>query len=183
MHGSPWTGLLLCGRQAAVSCLCELSGHASKEAPEKKAQRHLSGLHLATLVTVRGDQSTRPTPKLSCTSAFIWHSPACCHLPCRLTPKEMHFSPVSAMGQIKKPQPGSPSGALSTRSLSRALVKYQRCPWDTPNIQPAWNWPMESGLAWRRNHKQPRNMGTRWNSLVGKGAANRISVMSFWPGS
>lgn len=124
----------------------------------------ISSQSLATPVTVCGAPSSRPAPKLSCTSAFIWraasgHSPACHRLPCCLTPKEMHFSPVSAMGQIQKPQPGSPSGALSTRSLPRALVKYQRCPRDTPNTQPVWNWPMESGLAWRTNHKQPRNMG------------------------
>ena len=151
--------------------------------PSSTSLACISSQHLATPVTVCGAPSTRPAPKLSCTSAFIWHWPACRRLPCPLTPKEMHFIPVSAMGQIKKPQPGSRSGALSTRSLSRALVKYQRCPRDTPNIQPAWNWPMESGPAWRRKHKLPRNVGTRWNSPVGKGTASRISAMSFWPGS
>ena len=142
----------------------------------------ISSQSLATPVTVCRAPGTRPAPKLSCATAFIWraasgHSPACHHLPSCLTPKEMHFSPVSAMRQIQKPQPGSPSGALSTRSLLKAPVKHQWCLRDTPNIQPVWDWPVESGLAWRRNHKQPRNTGDMLN-LPGREKAQQTG--SVW---
>lgn len=92
---SPGTGFHLHGCRAAVSCLCELSGRASKEAPEKKAQLRLSGLHFFSEFGHPCDCLWSPKFQ-TCSQAFLHfglHLKSCLRALARVSPSALLFDP------------------------------------------------------------------------------------------